>query len=115
MNRLTEPGRIKDYIFQRNGKFFEVYTKLCSYEDTGLEPNEICNMMAHNTALIEKLAEYEKSEQCDHDYFLGCISEDLIKVEKIEDEHKRFHYKIGTLICRRCGEVKQIEVDVYGY
>lgn len=91
----------------------DVVDRLAAYEDTGLEPDEICEMMADMTKLIEERTEQQESE-CDHDFFLGCISEDLTRFIKSEKPHRE-HYKVGTLICRRCGTVKQINVDVYDY
>lgn len=91
----------------------DVVDRLAAYEDTGLEPDEICEMMADMTKLIEERTEQQENE-CDHDFFLGCISEDLTRFIESEKPHRE-HYKIGTLICRRCGTVKQINVDVYDY
>lgn len=65
MNRLTDPGYIPEKIVANmsNEQLAEMYKKLCDYERTGLEPDEICEMMAHNTALIEQLAEYQRLEE----------------------------------------------------
>lgn len=61
MNRLTDPGYIPERILphMKNEQIADIYKKLCSYESTGMDPEEISAMMAHNTALIEQLKDYE--------------------------------------------------------
>lgn len=50
-------------------------------------------------------------DKCDHDFFLASKSNELCK--KPEYGYKWKHYKIGTLVCRKCGTTKQVELDVY--
>lgn len=37
----------------------KAFKKLAQYESTGMDPEEVSAMMAHNTALIEQLKDYE--------------------------------------------------------
>ena len=52
----------------------------------------------------------DKSE-CEHDYFLASKSNELCKALGYYGLWE--HYKIGTLVCRKCGETKQIKLDVF--
>ncbi len=52
-----------------------------------------------------------KKNNCEHDYFLASKSGEFQKSLGYYCMWK--HYKIGTLVCRKCGETKQIELDVY--
>lgn len=49
--------------------------------------------------------------KCEHDYFLASSTEE--KRKSLESYGEWEHYKIGTLACRKCGETKQIKLDVY--
>ena len=49
--------------------------------------------------------------KCEHDFFLASKSDELCTSLGYYCKWK--HYKIGTLICRKCGETKQVELDVY--
>jgi hypothetical protein len=49
--------------------------------------------------------------KCEHDYFLGSSTEE--KCASLGSYCEWEHYKIGTLICRKCGETKQVKLDVY--
>lgn len=46
-----------------------------------------------------------------HDYFLASKTEEMR--EPLEHYGMWLHYKIGTLICRKCGETKQVKLDTY--
>ena len=46
-----------------------------------------------------------------HDYFLASKTEEMC--ESLEHYGMWLHYKIGTLICRKCGETKQVKLDTY--
>ena len=65
MERLTDPGYIPERVVSNmtNEQMANIYEKLCRYESTEIEPNQICEIMAHNTALIERLADYEEAEK----------------------------------------------------
>lgn len=49
--------------------------------------------------------------KCEHDFFLASKSDELCVSLGYYCRWK--HYKIGTLACRKCGETKQVELDVY--
>ena len=49
--------------------------------------------------------------KCEHDFFLASKSEELCKSLGYYGKWK--HWKIGTLVCSKCGETKQVELDVY--
>lgn len=49
--------------------------------------------------------------KCEHDFFLASKSDELCVSLGYYCRWK--HYKIGTLVCRKCGETKQVELDVY--
>lgn len=49
--------------------------------------------------------------KCEHEFFLASKSAELCKFLGYCCLWK--HFKIGTLVCRKCGEVKQVELDVY--
>jgi hypothetical protein len=51
------------------------------------------------------------TNKCEHDFFLASKSNELRESLGYHCRYK--HYKIGTLICRKCGETKQVELDVY--
>ena len=51
------------------------------------------------------------TNKCEHDFFLASKSDELCKSLGYYCKWK--HYKIGTLICRKCGKTKQVELDVY--
>lgn len=51
------------------------------------------------------------TNKCEHNYFLASKSDELHKSLGYYGMWK--HFKIGTLICEKCGETKQIELDVY--
>lgn len=51
------------------------------------------------------------SNKCEHDYCLASKTEEHCKALGSYGEWE--HYKIGTLVCRKCGEPKQIKLDVY--
>ena len=53
----------------------------------------------------------ENKNKCEHDFFLASKSAELYQSLGYCCLWK--HYKIGTLVCRKCGEVKQVELDVY--
>ena len=53
----------------------------------------------------------DNENKCEHDYFLGSSTEE--KCKSLESYCRWEHYKIGTLICRKCGETKQVKLDVY--
>lgn len=57
--------------------------KLAAYEDTGIDPDQISAMMAHNTALIEQLADYEEAEENGTLYRLPCaIGSTVYRIEE---------------------------------
>jgi hypothetical protein len=47
--------------------------------------------------------------KCEHDYFLASKTEE--KCKSLGSYGEWEHYKIGTLVCRKCGETKQIKLD----
>lgn len=51
------------------------------------------------------------NDKCEHDYFLASKTEE--KCSPLGYYCKWEHYKIGTLVCRKCGETKQVKLDVY--
>ena len=61
MNRLTDPGYIPERILphMKNEQIADIYKKLCLYESTGMDPEEIPAMMAEYTALIEQAGDRE--------------------------------------------------------
>jgi len=65
MDRLTDPGYIPERVVANmsNAQLANIYKKLCIYESTELKPNQINEMMAHNTALIEQLADLTDAEE----------------------------------------------------
>ena len=61
MDRLTDPGYIPERVISAmsNEQIADLYKKLCLYESTGIEPEEISAMMAGYTALIEQAGDRE--------------------------------------------------------
>lgn len=55
--------------------------------------------------------ENNTTNKCEHDYFLASKSDELCR--SLDHYCEWEYYKIGTLICRKCGETKQIKLDVY--
>lgn len=49
--------------------------------------------------------------KCDHNYFLASKTEEMRKPD--ERLCSWDHYKIGTLVCRKCADVKQVTLDLY--
>jgi hypothetical protein len=80
MERLTDPGYIPERVVANMGneQLSNIYKKLCSYESTGIDPNQICEIMAHNTALIERLADYEEAEEKGLSIILPCQIGDYV-------------------------------------
>ena len=48
---------------------------------------------------------------CNHDYFLASITKEQMKSLGYCGLWEC--YKIGSLICSKCGKVKQVKLDVY--
>lgn len=49
--------------------------------------------------------------KCEHDYFLASKTEEMCK--SLGSGCRWEHYKLGTLACKKCGETKQIKLDVH--
>lgn len=52
------------------------------------------------------LAEHEAAKEHEHDYFLASISESYYC-----DRSRERSYRYATLVCRKCGETKEIKVE----
>lgn len=80
MERLTDPGYIPERVVANmsNEQLSSIYKKLCCYENVGIESNQICEIMAHNTALIERLADYEEAEEKGLSIILPCQIGDYV-------------------------------------
>ena len=50
-------------------------------------------------------------KECEHNYFLASILKE--RSRWIREDNKWEFFKTGSLICSKCGEVKQVELDVY--
>lgn len=49
----------------------------------------------------------------EHDYFLAHKStEEVREINPYEYRHW-FYFKIGTLVCKNCGSIKQVKLDVH--
>lgn len=55
--------------------------------------------------------EDNKTNKCEHNFFLASKSEELCK--SLGSYCQWEHYKLGTLVCSKCGETKQVKLDVY--
>lgn len=55
------------------------------------------------------IADNEAAKEHEHNY--SCISRTDEKRRSLGHGGEWEHYKIATLICTRCGELKQVEVD----
>ena len=51
-------------------------------------------------------------KKCEHDFVLSSITGEKTKWVKVEKIWQWQSYKVGSLICRKCGAVKQVELDV---
>ena len=60
---------------------------------------------------MENNTENKTENKCEHYFFLASKSDEFC--ESLGYYCLWKHYKIGTLICRKCGETKQVELDVY--
>lgn len=56
--------------------------------------------------MLSEMVEDLLAKDHEHDYFLAGISESYFR----DHIHKR-SYKYGTLVCRKCGETKEIMVE----
>lgn len=77
-------------------------------------------MFDYTGALFDKMYDLGKEEglktvsvkkECEHDYFVGSTTNE--KCVSLGAYCQWKHYKIATLICKKCGVTKQIEVDAY--
>ena len=50
-------------------------------------------------------------KECEHNYFLASITDEHLKSLGYGGVWECF--KIGSLVCSKCGETKQVELDVY--
>ena len=50
-------------------------------------------------------------KECEHNYFLASITEEHFKSLGYGGVWECF--KIGSLVCSKCGTVKQVDLDVY--
>lgn len=55
--------------------------------------------------------EDNKINNCEHDFFLASKSKELCT--SLGSYGQWEHYKLGTLVCKKCGETKQVKLDVY--
>lgn len=79
-----------------------------------IEPPE--KMIAHIKSPIEEksiskiiedlLAEHETAKEHEHDYFLANLSDGYYRDESYERS-----YRYGTLVCRKCGDIKTIRTE----
>lgn len=78
MERLTKRGTRKNgYVFAIGsgvGCWEKIIDRLAAYEDTGLEPNDVTDLMAAHGTAIGKLAEYRAMEE---KRAPKCYSEDV--------------------------------------
>lgn len=105
MNRLTDCGYIPDRVVANMNieQLADIYSKLCLYENSGLEPCQIDAMQGHNIALIEQIKEIElKKTYCElcpeicEESTEGCegcpITEAFNKLYQYEDEEEKGLY-----------------------
>lgn len=52
-----------------------------------------------------------EKNKCEHNFFLASKSKELCKSLGSYGQWK--YWKVGTLVCSKCGETKQVELDVY--
>ena len=50
-------------------------------------------------------------KECEHNYFLASILKE--RSRWIRETNEWEFFKTGSLICGKCGKVKQVELDVY--
>ena len=50
-------------------------------------------------------------KECEHNYFLASILKE--RSRWIRETNEWEFFKTGSLICSKCGETKQVELDVY--
>ena len=73
-------------------------------------------MIAHIKSPIEEksiskiiedlLAKHETAKEHEHDYFLANLSDGYYRDESYERS-----YRYGTLVCRKCGDIKTIRTE----
>lgn len=96
--KLATISKIKSYV--KAMPTYEPAEKVIAKIESPFDEKSISKI------LDDLLAEHKAAKEHEHDYFLARISESYYR----DSSHER-SYRYGTLVCRKCGETKEIKVE----